>query len=52
MCREKEYCLDNYYGFSGYLIFFYYLYYIKFDLEYRKKWDYYVVKLDVIDKDL
>lgn len=51
MCREKEYCLDNYYGFNGYLIFFYHSYYIKLDLEYRKKWDHYVVKLDVIDKD-
>lgn len=51
MCREKEYCLDNYYGFNGYLIFFFTCI-IKFDLEYRKKWDYYVVKLDVIDKDL
>lgn len=24
---------------------------MKLDLEYRKKWDHYVVKLDVIDKD-
>lgn len=24
---------------------------LKLDLEYRKKWDHYVVKLDVIDKD-
>lgn len=50
MCREKEYCLDNYYGFNGYLIFFFTCI-IKLDLEYRKKWDHYVVKLDVIDKD-
>lgn len=27
MCREKEYCLDNYYGFNGYLIFFFHVYY-------------------------
>lgn len=35
----------------GFSIFFYHSYYIKLDLEYRKKWDHYVVKLDVIDKD-